>query len=192
MVIIVIAATAFVLSMIWVRNVSSTGPRALMVQPAASSRPVHADPVPSPPVPIRSPSATASPTARRSVSAKPKAPAKPKQSSAPARTATPAVTATYQVGANWDRGFIATLRVQNTSKTPQNWSIMIRFDNQSGVRIGQVWNAVTSNNGDATVLRGGPLAPGAALNVGFEATKRGGGRTQAPSCTVNGSPCAMR
>jgi hypothetical protein len=192
-VIIVIAATAFVLSMIWVRNVSGTGPRALMVQPAASSQPVLANPVPSPPVPVLSPSATSPPSPRRSASAK--LSPKPKKSSAPARTtarARPAVTATYSVGANWDRGFIASLQVHNTSKTPQNWSIMIRFDNQSGVRIGQVWNAVTSRNGDATVLRGtGPLAPGATLNVGFEAGKSGRGRTQAPSCTVNGSPCAM-
>jgi hypothetical protein len=193
-VIIVVGATAFVLSMIWVRNVSGTGPRALMVQPAASSQPVYANPVPSPPVPVLSPSATRSATdpapRRRSASAKPK----PKKSSTPTRTtapAQPAVTATYSVGANWDRGFIAALQVHNTSKTPQDWSIVIQFDNR-GVRIGPVWNAVTSRNGDATVLRGaGPLAPGATLNVGFEAGKSSRGRIRAPSCTVNGSPCAM-
>ena len=37
-----------------------------------------------------------------------------------------------------------------------------------------------------------PLAPGGTLNVGFEATKRGRGQIRAPSCSINGSPCAMR
>jgi cellulase/cellobiase CelA1 len=185
--IIVVAATAFVLSMIWVRDVSGSGPRPLMVQPAASTLPVYADPVPSPPVPIRSPSAAPSPAAHRATSTRAKTPLRPEKSAAPA------VTARYRTGADWDRGFIAMLRVHNTSKTAQNWSITIRFDDRSGVRIGPVWNAVTSRNGDATVLRGSsPLAPGATLNVGFEATKRGRGQTRAPSCSINGSPCAMR
>jgi hypothetical protein len=185
--IIVVAATAFVLSMIWVRTVSGSGPRPLMVQPAASTQPVY--PVRSPPVPIRSPSAAPSPAARRAASTGPPRSRKP----ATPNTTAPAVTATYRTGASWDRGFIAMVQVHNTSKTAQNWSITIRFDDQSGVRIGPVWNAVTSRDGYATVLRSGaPLAPGGTVNVGFEATKRGRGQIRAPSCSINGSPCAMR
>lgn len=194
--IIVIAATAFVLSMIWVRNVSGSGPRALMVQPAASPQPVYVAADPSPPVPFISPSATlavGAPAPRRSTS---KAPAKRKAppvrvAGAATAPAKPTVTATYRVGATWDRGFIAALQVRNTAKTPQTFKIMIRFNNQSGVRIGPVWNAVTGHNGDATVLTGGPLAPGATLNVGFQASVAGRARNRTPACTVNGSPCTM-
>ena len=103
----------------------------------------------------------------------------------------PALVATYSVGASWDSGFIAAVLVRNTGPTPLNWSVSVRYDDDARVRIGQARNATITRDNGTTVLSGGPLAPGATQNVGFQASKRGRDRVGPPSCTINGSPCAM-
>jgi hypothetical protein len=183
----ILAAAALVGSMVWVRSANGGGPRPLMVQPAAPVASAFATPEPSPTVPLRSPSATpssrraASPSARKSP---------PRTSPAPPRP--PALTATYMAGANRGRGYFVMLLVRNPGSTPQRWSVSLRYDPAAGVRIGQAWNATVTSHGDTTVLTGGPLAAGATVSVGFQATQRGRGRLPTPSCAINGSRCAMR
>jgi hypothetical protein len=188
----VLAAVALVGSMVWVRSASGGGPRPLMVQPAASAASVFPTPSPSPPIPLLTPSAV--PSRRLSSPLPPRSARKSSvpgpRSSAPPRP--PALAATYMVGASWDSGFIAMVLVRNTGPTPQSWSVSLRYDDAAGVRIGQAWNATITRRGDTTVLSGGPLAPGATQNVGFQATRRGHGRLELPSCTINGSPCGVR
>jgi Cellulose binding domain len=184
-----LAAGALVGAMAWVRSVSGAESHPLMVQPAVPVASVFPTPPESPPVPLITPSPSL-----RYTSPPPRS---TRRSSAPVRTSPPpprppALAATYMVVANQDNGFIAALLVRNPGPTPQNWTVRVRYDDAAGVRIGQAWNATISRSGDTTVLTGGPLAPGATQNVGFQATRRGHGRLGPPSCTINGSRCAVR
>jgi hypothetical protein len=185
----ILAAAALVGSMVWVRAATGSGPRPLMVQPAVPVASAIATLVPSPPVPLRSPSPT--PSLRRAAAPPPTARKSPARTS-PATPRPPALTATYMAGANRGRGYFVMLLVRNPGSTPQSWSVSLRYDPAAGVRVGQAWNATVTTRGDTTVLSGGPLAAGATVSVGFQATQRGRGRLPTPSCTVNGSRCAVR
>jgi hypothetical protein len=184
----VLAAAALVGSMVWVRSATGSGPRPLMVQPVPVAS-AYATPEASPPVPLRSASPT--PTVRRAAAPPPTTRKSPPRTS-PVPPRPPALTATYMAGANRGRGYFVMVMVRNPGSTPQSWSVSLRYDAAAGVRIGQAWNATVTRRGDTTVLTGASLAPGATVSVGFQATQRGRGRLPTPSCTINGSRCAMR
>jgi cellulase/cellobiase CelA1 len=190
----VLLATAMIVwSMVWVRSVSGAGPGPVLVEPAALTPAASALTTP----PATSAPVTSSPPVRRTtrpalpVPNKSRVTTKPAPPSRTARPAQAALTATYAVGTSWDTGFIGAVRVRNMSAVPQNWAVAVRWDGAAGVRITQAWNASLSSRGDVTVLSGGPLAPGATQNLGFEATKQLTGPVRPASCTVNGSWCRM-
>jgi hypothetical protein len=190
---VLLATAVIVWSMVWVRSVSGAGPGPVLVEPPALTPAASALTTP----PATSAPVTSSPRVRRTtrpalpVPNKSRVTTKPAPPSRTARPAQAALTATYAVGSSWDTGFIGAVRVRNVSAVPQNWAIAVRWDGAAGVRITQAWNASLSRRGDVTVLSGGPLAPGATQNLGFEATKQVTGPVRPASCTVNGSWCRM-
>ena len=100
-------------------------------------------------------------------------------------------TGTYAVGASWDRGFIGAVTVTNKSGPARNWTVRVTFEAKDGVRVGNVWNARVDRQGDTFVFTGGPLAAGASVSLGFEASKQVRGRIQPSGCTVDGAPCQV-
>jgi hypothetical protein len=67
--------------------------------------------------------------------------------------------------------------------------VTVTYDSRAGVRVTNVWNAQLSRQGDTNVFTGGPLAPGASVTFGFEATKQVRGRVEPSACAVDGTPC---
>jgi hypothetical protein len=190
---VVLAAVVTVWSMVWLRSVSPHGPGPVLVEPVfrPAATPTEAQPVPELPAPkltppVRRPSPSRSRPAKATTRPAPPVPAKTATKPAPPP---PIVIAFYSLGASWDTGFIGSVRLQNTGSTPQNWTVVVRYDSADGVRVGQAWNGEATRQGDTTIFRGGPLAPGATKNLGFEATKRTPDRVLPASCTVNGSAC---
>ncbi|GAA3347827.1 hypothetical protein GCM10020358_64080 [Amorphoplanes nipponensis] len=162
-------------------------PAALVsASPAAASTPPPASPSPS-----RSASASASarPTAKPTEKTTTK-PA-PRRTTAAPRPPAASFTAAYRTGASWERGFIGAVQVTNTSGQPRAWTVRIAYPAAAGVRVGNVWNAQLTRQDDAFVLTGGPLAPGATANLGFEASKQVRDAIQPTACTVDGAPCRV-
>ncbi|MFI7541695.1 cellulose binding domain-containing protein [Actinoplanes sp. NPDC049599] len=203
------AATLLVVLVSWVavRAVGPTEPDTripLMVQPtvplAAGAGPslipsalASSSPTPSA-SPSSSPSRSASPSPSPSPSRTTAAP-KPTTKPAPRKTTPPApanaFTGTYATGGSWERGFIGAVTVTNKSGPARTWTVRISYPDNAGVRLGNVWNATLDRQGNTFVLTGGPLAPGAATTLGFEASKQVRDRIQPTSCTVDGTPCRL-
>jgi hypothetical protein len=101
------------------------------------------------------------------------------------------VQAAYRTGASWDTGFIGGLDVQNVTGRPQMFTVVLRFERSGGVHISNAWNAELDQHRGLVILAGGPLAPGASLNVGFEATKEVEGPVGLTSCTINEVACRV-
>jgi hypothetical protein len=171
----------------------------VLVQPARTVRlpPPPSDPLPVPVLPpVKSAVATtrmALPTTRKPVPTH-------KPSPRPSHTPTflpgppppPAdVQAAYRTGASWDTGFIGGLDVQNTTGRPQMFTVVLRFEGFGRVHISNAWNAELDQHRGLVILTGGPLAPGASLNVGFEATKEVQGPVGLTSCTINEVACRV-
>jgi hypothetical protein len=202
------AATLLILLVSWVA-VRAVGPARqddrtpLMVQPtipigeAAPSVIPWGDP-PSPASVDLEPVASASPSASRSRTAAPTKPAAKATTTKPAprRTTKPApppaaFSARYSVSSSWDHGFVSSVQVTNTGGTAGNWSVTVTFDSRARVRINNAWNAQLARQGDSNVFTGGPLAPGASVTFGFDASKRTWRRVQPTGCTINGTPCRL-
>ena len=201
------AATLLVILVAWVA-VRATGPSqekapVLVVPP--STPVVEAGAVlPSTTPPTASPSASASPspspsrtrTASPSPSRSPAQPSvRPTRTTKPPAPTTPAASASfsarYQNGGSWDRGFIAGVQVTNTGNAPGDWKVSVSFDGRAGVRVTNAWNAQVSRNGDTWTFTGGPLAPGASVSFGFQASKQTRGSVRPSGCVANGTPCRM-
>ena len=197
------AATLLVVLVSWVA-VRAVGPAEadprtpLMVQPTVplamttpSASPSQS-PSASPSVTSPSASPSPSPSPSRSRSATPTVAArKPTKTATPRRTTAPpaAFTGQYRLASTWDRGFIAGITVTNKSGPARDWTIRLSYAEEAGVRLGNVWNARQSREGDSFVLTGGPLAPGASIMVGFQASKQVRSQIRVASCTVDGTPC---
>jgi hypothetical protein len=209
------AATLLVVLVAWVA-VRAVGPSQdartpLMVLPSLSA--VEEPPFgsipwtshgPSAPAPSRTPSHTSVPSrtpspsaARSSAGAVPKPTEKATTKPAPSRSIpspTPAATFTarYALGGSWDRGFVAWIQVTNTGAAARSWKVTVTYDAQAGVRVTNAWNAQLGREGETFVLTGGPLAPGATANLGYEATKQVRGKVQPTGCAVNGTLCRQQ
>ena len=197
------AATLLVVLVSWVA-VRAVGPAEadprtpLMVQPTVplamttpSASPSQS-PSASPSVTSPSASPSPSPSPSRSRLATPTVAArKPTKTATPRRTtaAPAAFTGQYRLASTWDRGFIAGITVTNKSGPARAWTIRLSYAEEAGVRLGNVWNARQSREGDTFVLTGGPLAPGASIMVGFQASKQVRSQIRVASCTVDGTPC---
>jgi cellulase/cellobiase CelA1 len=105
----------------------------------------------------------------------------------------PPCRASYATGSQWAGGFVADVKVTNTTQAPvTGWTITFRFGGDQ--RIATVWNAGFSQTGTAVTL----------TNVGWNRVIPAGGSaslgilgswtssTAAPTAiSLNGSPCAM-
>ena len=197
------AATLLIVLVSWVA-VRAVGPAEadqrtpLMVQPTVPLTGTS-EPPSSAPSPSASPSTTSaspSPSPSRSRSATPTAAARTPTKTVTPRKTTAAPTPTsfaaqYRLASTWDRGFIAGVTVTNKSGPARAWTIRLSYAEEAGVRLGNVWNAQQSREGDTFVLTGGPLAPGASIMVGFQASKQVKSQIKVASCTVDGAPCAI-
>jgi cellulose binding protein with CBM2 domain len=196
------AATLLVVLVSWVA-VRAVGPAEperspLMVQPPVALAAGDPSPTPSPsassspsPSPSLSPSrsASASPSPSRTSATPRTTTIKPKPRKTTPAPPAAAFTGRYATGGSWDRGFIGAISVTNKTGPARTWTVRLTFDDDAGVRFGNVWNAKLTRDGDTFVLTGGPLAPGAQAMTGFEASKQVRGRIQPTSCTVDGATC---
>lgn len=201
-----ILAVAFVAGMVLLvqNNNTRDGSAALFEQPRSAAV-VSAAHTPSrtvssrPPVPSLAPATSSSRIVEVEPQARPVPPPRTTRARPPRTSAAPpprprpasAIAATYAVGSSWDTGFIGSIEVSNTGRTDENVTISVRHDTGSGVRVVTAWNATLNRQGDTTVFTGGPLAPGATLRIGFEATKRVPGRVRPAACTAGSGSCRV-
>ena len=198
------AATLLVLLVSWVA-VRAVGPAQsnarvpLMVQPTMPLGDPAATQGALPSV-VPSPSSTGTPSPSPTPSRTPsKSPAKPTEKAtkpAPPRTTTPpapvaSFAAQYRVAGDWDRGFVAAIEVTNKTGPARTWTLKVTYAAEDGVRLGNTWNAQVSRQGNTFVLTGGPLAPGATVSVGYEASKQVRSRVEPSSCAVDGVRCGL-
>ncbi|MEU6741642.1 cellulose binding domain-containing protein [Streptosporangium sandarakinum] len=120
----------------------------------------------------------------------------------PSPTATPTVTPTGGPGtgprvtytmSTWNNGFTAAISITNTGTSAINgWTLA--FALPSGQAITSGWNATYSPSSGQVSARNvdynGTLAPGATIEIGFQATHTG--NTAEPTAfTLNGVPCVV-
>jgi glucuronoarabinoxylan endo-1,4-beta-xylanase len=121
-------------------------------------------------------------------------------SSTPTPTPTPTVTPTGGAGprvaytmSTWSSGFTANISITNTGASAINgWTLS--FTLPSGQSITSGWNATYSPSSGQVNARNvdynGTLAPGATIDIGFQATHTG--NTAEPATfTLNGIPCTV-
>ncbi len=137
--------------------------------------------------PSASPSASASASASVSASASASATPSPTPSSGGAG---PRVAYTMNT---WNSGFTANISITNTgTSTINGWTLA--FTLPSGQSITSGWNATYSPSSGQVSARNvsynGTLAPGATVDIGFQATHTG--NTAEPTAfTLNGIPCTV-
>ncbi|MFF0309007.1 cellulose binding domain-containing protein [Streptosporangium sp. NPDC004379] len=117
-------------------------------------------------------------------------------------TATPTVTPTGDPGTGprvaytmsaWGNGFTANIAITNTGTSAINgWTLA--FTLPSGQSITSGWNATYSPSSGQVSARNvdynGTIAPGATIEIGFQATHNG--NTSKPTAfTLNGVPCTV-
>ncbi|MGC5015581.1 cellulose binding domain-containing protein [Streptosporangium sp. DT93] len=118
----------------------------------------------------------------------------------PTPTATPTPTPTPGTGPRvaytmspWNNGFTANISITNTGTSAINgWTLV--FTLPSGQSLTSGWNAVYTSSGGQVSARNvghnGTLAPGATIDIGFQATHTG--NTAEPAAfTLNGIPCTV-
>jgi hypothetical protein len=199
------AATLLIVLVSWVA-VRAEGPAEadqrvpLMVQPTmplVAATPSSAAPIAvAPTTPSSSASVSSSPSvspaAAKSPSRSPSAKSTPRK---PAKTTAPApatsFTAAYRLGGTWDRGFVAGITVTNKQGPARGWTVRVSYGSDAGVRLDNVWNADLTREGDTFVLTGGPLAPGASVTLGYQASKQVRSQIKPSACTVDGTPCDL-
>ncbi|POM27535.1 Chitinase 63 precursor [Actinomadura rubteroloni] len=159
--------------------VSPTGtkehPQAQTVSPSPSASP-SVSPTTSAP-----PSRTSAPGAGK----KRKHLGRPDRQGPPGRTRTTGLEATYTTSDRWDSGFVGQITVVNTSEATVNgWNLTASFP---GARITWAWGTGADHDVTRLLGTGGPLAPGATVQLGFQAEGRPPGSPSA--CVLNGAPC---
>ncbi|WTP11801.1 cellulose-binding domain-containing protein [Microbispora hainanensis] len=93
----------------------------------------------------------------------------------------------------WDTGFTAAISITNTgTSTISGWTLS--FTLPSGQSITSGWNATYSPSSGqvsaSNVSYNGTIAPGATVDIGFQATHTG--NTAKPTAfTLNGVPCVV-
>ena len=93
----------------------------------------------------------------------------------------------------WNTGFTASIAITNTGSSPINgWTL--GFTLPSGQSLSSGWNAVYSGTSGAVTAANasynGVIAPGATVEIGFQATHTG--NTAEPTAfTLNGIPCVV-
>jgi len=93
----------------------------------------------------------------------------------------------------WNSGFTAAISITNTgTSTIDGWTLS--FTLPSGQSITSGWNATYSPSSGQVSARNvsynGTIAPGATVEIGFQATHTG--NTAEPSAfTLNGVPCTV-
>jgi glucuronoarabinoxylan endo-1,4-beta-xylanase len=120
----------------------------------------------------------------------------PSPTPSPTPTPTPTPGAGPRVAytmSSWNNRFTANISITNTGTSAINgWTLV--FTLPSGQSITSGWNATYSpSNGQvsaANVSHNGTLAPGATIDIGFQATHTG--NTAEPTAfTLNGIPCTV-
>ncbi len=198
------AVAVLMLLVVWIA-MRAVGPAEASRQPTVvlPSMPQVEVPAPSPsPSPTPTPTPTPTSAAPSSRAATSPAPSKTRTTTRPpARATTPAAprpkaAATLQVGASWGGGYVAGVRVTNTGTAPLQWRVTVTHDDRTDLRLRGVRGATGSQDGDTLTFRGGPLAPGASAEFGYQVAgaRRDEGRGDArPSgCSVVGGRCGMR
>ncbi|MEU8380727.1 cellulose binding domain-containing protein [Streptosporangium sp. NPDC048865] len=119
----------------------------------------------------------------------------PSPSPTPTPTPTPG-TGQFRVAytmSSWNNGFTAGIAVTNTgTSTVNGWTLV--FTLPSGQSITSGWNAAYASSGGQVSARNvdhnAVLAPGATIEIGFQATHTG--NTAEPAAfTLNGVPCTV-
>jgi hypothetical protein len=111
---------------------------------------------------------------------------------ATATAATALPTATFAKTSDWGTGFEANYTITNTMSVPlDSWSVA--FTLPATEKVTSLWNGTLTSSGNTytatNVSWNAPVAPGASVSVGFDASYSG--TYQAPTaCTLNGNPCA--
>ncbi|KUL23972.1 cellulose-binding protein [Actinoplanes awajinensis subsp. mycoplanecinus] len=121
-------------------------------------------------------------------------------SSSPSVSASPSITPTAGSGprvaytmSTWSSGFTATISITNTgTSTIDGWRLV--FTLPSGQAVTSGWSATytpaTGQVSATNVSYNGTLAPGATVDIGFQATHTG--NTAEPTTfTLNGLPCTV-
>jgi glucuronoarabinoxylan endo-1,4-beta-xylanase len=139
---------------------------------------------------VTSVSGTSSPSPSASASASPSRSATPTPTPTPTGGTGPRVTYTMNT---WNSGFTASISITNTgTSTVNGWTLV--FTLPSGQTITSGWNATYSPSSGqvsaSNVSYNGTLAPGATVDIGFQATHTG--NTAEPTAfTLNGIPCTV-
>jgi len=99
---------------------------------------------------------------------------------------------TYQVPGQWPDGFIAQVRLANTTATPViGWKLTFDFDD--GQKVTQNWNSSLVQNGTSVEFTNlsynSVIAPNSAVEFGFVGMITGPNRIPR-SFSLNGTPCA--
>jgi Cellulose binding domain len=134
--------------------------------------------------------ATAAPL-RRTPAVKPPLHATPPTSPAAPRTLAPpaGITARYELTSTFDDGFVPNIVLRNRTGSAQRWELRLAYPPEFRVRVLKVWNATLRSDSGVLVFTGGPLAAGAEVRMGFQASKERRAQADLTSCTVNGRPC---
>ncbi|WP_433090141.1 cellulose binding domain-containing protein [Dactylosporangium sp. CA-052675] len=125
-----------------------------------------------------------------SASITPSVPVSPSPSQPPSGGSAPRVTYTMST---WNNGFTAAISITNTGTSAINgWTL--GFTLPAGQSITSGWNATFSPASGQVSARNvsynGTLAPGASVDIGFQATHTG--NTAEPTAfTLNGIPCTV-
>ena len=191
-------AAVLVMLVVWVA-VRAVGPAEASKQPTVVLPSMPQVPLTAPaavPPPPPSPSPTSASPAATSRSPVPK---KTSKSPSPTRTRTttpppPAASfaAAVNVGASWEQGYVAMVRVENTGKKSANWTVTVTHSNLSDLRLAGTWGARGTQQGSRIIFTGGPLAPGATVNFGYQTSKTGRGNARPSGCAIVGGQCGVR
>jgi hypothetical protein len=144
--------------------------------------------------PVATSRATAAPL-RRDSTALPSLPEPPPTTAPPRAPVAPApppgLTARYFLTSNFDDGFVPNIVVRNRTGSSQRWELRLAYPAEFRVRVANVWNATLRSEpgSDVLVFAGGPLAAGAEVRMGFQASKARRARVEPTSCRLNDRPC---
>ncbi|BBH66270.1 hypothetical protein ACTI_29550 [Actinoplanes sp. OR16] len=164
------------------------------VSVSASSAPASPSAGPTPSVSSAPAAAPTSPAGSSPIPEKTttKAPQTPK----PTRTTTappPPVdhfAATYSTTASWRGGFIASVRIENTSSESRDYTVTIGYPSGSDIKLYGVWNTRASESGNQVTLTG-TLRGRSSVSAGFQGGKDGDSSVRSPSCSVAGGSCRV-
>ena len=82
-------------------------------------------------------------------------------------------------------------QIVNTGTVARDFTVTITYPAGTDLSIRGSWNGSAAAGGSTVTLRGGPLAPGASINAGFQAAKDGRDSSRATGCTVGGGSCRV-